>query len=473
MVHILPKLKKLLLISKLEFSLKNDTAQILNAIRERIVTLLLRLCVGFGLVSVFVGTWAAWQKQDWAGILIGNLSFGAVLYLAIRRKIDFRIRSAALVIIAYLYFFMSLLQGIDEFTFAVLFAFVVMTTFLLGRRGGVIAFFISILTILFANWSVSIGLLQFSPRMANLSAPLPIVLVVYTDWLFFVGIFFFTIWTYFDGFKIAWEREKEATLLLAEERDRLKQVVAREKNLLEELSQAHQREIELSRMKSKIITTVSHEFRTPLTVIGSSVELLTRYADNFDLAKREEIHQRIDDSITYLTELLQDASLVNRAYAQGFQANMVSLPFNGLAQRLRKELLQAYQDPAYVSFLYDECEETAVCLDYDFLYRVVFIFLSNALKYSSSTSPIEIKIQLDKQFTIAVSDAGIGIPPTEIQQIWELFNRGQNAVDKQGMGLGLYVAKRLVQAMDGSVTAVSPGLNQGSTFTLNIPQQSS
>jgi signal transduction histidine kinase len=472
MAQILHQLKKLLLISELEFSLNTDSDQILNAIRERIVTVLLRLCAAFGLIAVSVGTWAFWQQQDWAGILIGNLSFWGVLYLAIRRQIDYRIRSGALVVIAFLYLFLSLLQGINEFSFVVLFSFVVMTTLLLGRRGGILAFIMSVLTLLFTNWATTIGVIQFMPYLTNLSAPFSSVLVVYTDWLFYTGIFFFTIWTYFDGFRIAWEREQAATTLLAEERDRLKQVVTREQALLAELGQAHQREIELSRMKSQIITTVSHEFRTPLTVISNSVELLTRYADKFDLNKKEAIHKRIDESIEYLTELLQDASLANQAHAQGFQVNLISMPFNGLAQRLKKELLQECHDPSNVTFQYDESLETAVCLDYDFVHRAVFIFLSNALKYSSETSPIEVFLQLDAQLTISICDNGIGIAAEDLPQIWELFHRGSNINEKPGMGLGLYLAKRLVQAMNGSVTAVSPGTNQGSTFSLQIPQQS-
>lgn len=470
MKQIQPLLKKLLLISELEFSLQTDTAQILKAIRERIVTVLLRLCAILGLVSVGVGSLAYWQQQNWAGILTGNLALGAVIYLAIRRNIDYRIRSAGLIIIAYLFVFSSLLQGFTELTLAVLFAFVVMTTLLLGQKGGIFAFLLSLATLLFANWGITIGLIQFTPSIPKLSEPLPTILVLYTDWLFFVGIFFFTIWTYFDGFRIAWEREIEATTLLAAERDRLTQAVAREKNLLEELSRAHQREIELSRMKSQIITTVSHEFRTPLTVISNSLELLTRYADNFDETKREAIQQRINESIYYLTELLQDASMVNRAYAQGFQANMRTMPFNGLAQRLQKELLQECNDPPNVVFRYDAELETAVHLDYDFLHRATLIFLSNALKYSSDTLPIEVLLTFNGELSIAVHDSGIGIAPAEIHQVWELFYRGRNANEKRGMGLGLYLAKRLVQAMEGTVTAVSPGLNQGATFSLKIPQ---
>ena len=471
MARILQQLKNFFLVPQEEHSSQTDTTQILNIIRERIVTVLLRLCMLFGLLSVSVGTWAALENQDWISIIVGNLSLLGVVILAVRRRIDYRIRTIALVLIAYFFIFLNLREVFTEFTFAVLFAFVVMTTLLMGRRGGILAFFLSVLTIFFANHQYFAGQIEFFLSMAAFDEPFPIILVIYTDWLFYVGIFFFTIWIYFDGFSIAWERERTAIKLLAQERDRLAEVVSREKTLMEKLNLAHQREIELSRMKSQIITTVSHEFRTPLTVIGNSVELLTRYRHNFDAKKQEAIHQRIKDSFDYLTELLQDASLVNQAYAQGFEAKKRPFPFNGLAQRLKKELLQTHQDPPNVTFFYEDGEETAVCIDYDFVYRVTNTFLQNAFKYSPDGSPISITLQLDEQLTIHVCDEGVGLLPDEAQQIWELFFRGATIAEKQGIGFGLYLAKRLARAMDGTVTAVSPGPNMGSTFSLHIPNQ--
>ncbi len=471
MKHFANRLINSLFAPLQEFSIQQtDTANILQHIRERVVTVLLRLCVLFGTLSVSVGTLALWQQKDWAGIIISNLSFLGVILLAVRRQIDYRIRSTMLIFLAYIFFFLNLVKGINEFTFAVLFAFVVMTTLLLGRTGGALAFMASLLTLLFANAGVSAGMLSFSGSMATFSEPFLSILYIYTDWIFFVGIFFFTTWIYFDGFSIAWQREKEATTLLAEERDRLAVAFAREQELMEQLTQAHQREIELGRMKSQIITTVSHEFRTPLTVISNSVELLTRYADRFDLNKREAIHERITDSIYYLTELLADASMVNTAHSHSFQANIISVPFVGLGQRLKKDLLQETNDPANVVVQFDKKKGTAVSLDYDFLYRTVFIFVHNALKYSPETEPILVTIQHNGHLRITVADSGIGIAPDELQQIWELFYRGRNASDKPGLGLGLHLAKRLIQAMDGTVTAVSPGLDQGSTFTIHIPQ---
>lgn len=469
MQEILLQLKNLLFPPLHEFSLQANTDNVLDHIRERVVTVLLRLCVIFGFLSVSVGTVSLWLKNDWTGILIGNISFVCIIFLAANRKIHHRLRSAFFVIVAFGFLFLNLAKSLNEFSFVPLFSFVVMTTLLMGRRGGVFAFFVSIFTLFFINWRVTTGNLTFAVAMARFSDPFFNVLSLYTDWVFFVGIFFFTIWVYFDGFHIAWEREQRATSLLAAERDRLAVAFAREQALLEELGQAHQREIELSRLKSQIITTVSHEFRTPLTVINNSVELLTRYGDNFSMAKREEIQKRIETSIYSLTELLQDASLVNKAYAQGLTANVETMAFNGVGQRLKKDLLQATSEPKNVVFHFDRRDDTAVCLDYDFLYQAVFSFLTNALKYSPPDDTICITLEQQGGLVVSVHDHGVGIAPEDEKRIWDPFYRGGNVAEKQGLGLGLYLAKRLIQAMDGTVTAVSPGLNQGSTFTVQIP----
>lgn len=465
------RLKELLFPPLRKFSFQTNSNAFLDYIRERVITALLRLCVLFGSVSVLVGTIALWHQGDWWEIILGNLSFVGVLYLAIRRQIHYKIRGAFLIIFAYIFVFFSLTYELNEFSYVPLFAFIVMTTLLTGRWGGILAFFVSLGTLLWVNWRLSMGEIILTQGMSSLSAPFSVILTVYTDWTFYAGIFLFTFWIYFDGYNLAWKRENKAMRLLYEERDRLAEAIAREKALMEQLNQSHEQEIELSRLKSQIITTVSHEFRTPLTVINNSVELLTSYHDKFDADKRAAIQQRIDESIYYLTGLLQDASMVNKAYMEDFQPNMISMPLNSVGQRMKKDLLQESNDPPNVVFRYDQEDETAVCLDYDFAYRIVACFLSNALKYSPSTESILISLSLNEQLSIAVTDAGIGIVPEDIQKIWEMFFRGENTETQRGLGFGLYLAKRLAQAMNGTVTAVSPGPNQGSTFTLHIPHQ--
>lgn len=462
---LLPPLKK--------FPPTAATGDILAHVRERVVILLIRACIVLGFPAVLIGSIAAWQEQNWFSIIPGTTAYAAVVFLSLNRRVHYRTLSYVMVVLAYLYLFVHLYTELSVFTLVPLFSFVVMTTLLLGRRGGLTALFISLFSILVMHLRFNVGATEPITGLEPFSSSIWQIAAIYVDWLFYTGIFLLVIWYFFDGFAIAWKRETEALSLLDAERNRLNSAFAREQKLVEELNQAHEREIELSRMKSQIITTVSHEFRTPLTVISNSVELLTRFADSFDAEKQQAIHKRIDDSIEYLTELLRDASLVNKAYSQGFQASMDSIPFNALARRLKKDLLHKIHEPQNVSFAYDDTDDTVVCLDYDFTYRSVGIFLTNALQYSPEASPITIKLQRNDHVEITVTDTGMGITAEETEQIWELFYRADNALEKQGMGLGLYLAKRLAQAMNGTVTAVSPGLNQGSTFALHIPQQES
>lgn len=148
-------LKALLFPPLQEFSFQTNSDAFLDYLRERVITALLRLCVLFGSISVLVGCIAAWQKQDWRAIILGNLAFAGVLFLTLRRGIHYKVRGTFLIIFAYLYVFFSLSTELNEFSYVPLFAFVVMTTLLTGRWGGVIAIFVSLGTLLWVNWRLN------------------------------------------------------------------------------------------------------------------------------------------------------------------------------------------------------------------------------------------------------------------------------------------------------------------------------
>ena len=112
----------------------------------------------------------------------------------------------------------------------------------------------------------------------------------------------------------------------------------------------------------------------------------------------------------------------------------------------------------------------SVAIDYRKLKQTIFNLLTNALKYTPTHEPIDISLQLEKsQIIVVVEDKGIGIPKAEIDRIWELFYRADNVQSHRGMGLGLYIVKKLVHAMSGTITVHSNGVGQGTRFTLGIP----
>ena len=265
---------------------------------------------------------------------------------------------------------------------------------------------------------------------------------------------------------------EQETAVFREKAQELEQRVSertRELELLaDQLTHAYQQEAELSDLKSRIIATVSHEFRTPLTVINSSVDVLMRHFDELPVSKRGTLHKRIHDSIFYLTDLLQDIDLVDTAKRETIRPNFTPTPFNTFCNQLIQDIFHDAGEPENLTFEYDEAFAGLVSADYALLKQVVFNLVTNALKYSSSLDPIEITIAHQPHLTISIRDYGIGIPATDIDNIWQLFYRGSNVEIQRGLGLGLFIVTKLVEAMYGSI-AVHSILDVGSTFTVHLP----
>lgn len=450
------------------FPADSALSDVLDQIRERVITTLLRLCVLFGAPAVLVGNVRVLQGGSSAGVLFGDIAYVAIIILAWQRHIHFQVRAIVLVVLAYAYIFFTLLDQLDEFIFAILFAFVVMTTLLLRNWGGLIAVLLSLATILWVNLRLAVGGIPFALTLAPSADSLSAVIVPYVDWIFYVGIFLFTMWVYFAGFREAWARERKAISQLEAERDRLAEAFAREQVLMAELERAYQRETELSQLKSKIISTVSHEFRTPLTIIENSTGLLTDYADRLPIDRREKHRQIVRDTVFYLTDLLQDVALVEQQ-SQGIKLDFSRLAFADLCRRLARDIVQSINQPANLTFQFDAEEARPVDVDYVHFRQVLLNLVSNALKYSPPDKTATVTFRYEMELVIVVADQGKGIPADDLPHIWEMFYRGHNVETQRGLGLGLHIARQLLTAMGGTIAVRSAGEDQGATFTVRLP----
>ena len=102
--------------------------------------------------------------------------------------------------------------------------------------------------------------------------------------------------------------------------------------------------------------------------------------------------------------------------------------------------------------------------------RILFNLIVNAIKFSEPEAPIRVVCEhTANELVILVIDQGIGVPHDELTKIFELFYRASNVDTRRGLGLGLSIVKKLVQTLDGCVTAESPGPDQGSTFHVRLP----
>ncbi|MEC4814882.1 MAG: ATP-binding protein, partial [Scytonema sp. PMC 1069.18] len=238
-----------------------------------------------------------------------------------------------------------------------------------------------------------------------------------------------------------------------------------------EIHRALEKEKELSKLKSRIITTISHEFRTPLTKILGSAEILEHYSHNLSREKKCIYFERIKDSVQHLTEMLNEVLLLGKAEAGTLELNPVLVDLLKLCQNLVDEL-QSTKGNQHIIQFNSYGNFTQVWLDGNLLQQILSHLLLNAIKYSSPGSIIRLELMIFTQEAVfKIEDSGIGISPEDIEHIFEPFYRGKNAENINGTGLGLTIVKKLLSLYQGNISVKSE-IGAGTIFTIKIPLQS-
>ncbi len=237
----------------------------------------------------------------------------------------------------------------------------------------------------------------------------------------------------------------------------------------EHLRVALQKEQELSELKSKMMVRISHEFRTPLTVISTSGELLEHYFDRMNPAKRQEHIQKIRREIRRLTRMLEDMAYVVRS-AQAPQSRSTRSRFDlvRLCQTLLDEFRQA-EGIQHTIVLEADRREYTIAGDEGLVMTMIDNLLSNAVKYSPAGSTITVSVRQKAQdCLLSVRDEGIGVPEPDQERIFEPFFRSSNIDEVSGMGLGLSIVRDAVAWHGGTIDVEStPG--EGAIFTVHLP----
>lgn len=447
--------------------------------RERIFTSVLRftsLFIIFALLSTLPNLIS---KSLW-GLVIFYTLFSATVYIfSIFRHIHLFLRILSFMTLLYVGGVIDLCYfGIGEDWRLYFTGLSVTAVLFIGWRAGMFSIGLSILSYTVVAWLISNGLIVPSATMMAIQIP-SIENIITTNLIFLIvnaGIVT-AVDALLHEYHLVSQKERTTAQSLCLQTAELEESLNREQHLATELKSALDREEELSQLKSRIIATVSHEFRTPLTVIKNASDLLKRHHISLSEEKRNKYHKWIDESIFYLTELLQDASLIESANTQKLAMRKKVMLFGDFCHRVQNDL----ESESYSSFNI-HCQiqgnpHTTILIDYDIVRQVINNLLTNAQKFSSSEDTITLKLALMDQLTIAVMDQGIGIPTAELDRVWELFYRGSNVVTTQrGLGLGLYIVRQLVEMMNGTVTAVSPyptAGKKGSAFivTLDVVQE--
>ncbi|ADB39716.1 PAS domain-containing sensor histidine kinase [Spirosoma linguale] len=243
-------------------------------------------------------------------------------------------------------------------------------------------------------------------------------------------------------------------------------LAALEKTKLE-LAQALLLEQALSKLKSQFVAMASHEFRTPLTVIKTSVDLVEKYTEHLKDLPIQKHFDRIGIAINHLITTLEDFLLMGQL-DEG-QTKVKPYPFN-LVDAVNQLILdiEVLVKPNQRVESQIECF-TSIYMDATLLRKILLNLLINAIKYSGSDSTIRIQgACADGLLTLSVIDQGIGIAEEEQPHIFERFFRAPNATTIAGTGLGLYIVRHYVGLLNGQVS-LSSELNKGTTVTLTFP----
>jgi signal transduction histidine kinase len=235
-----------------------------------------------------------------------------------------------------------------------------------------------------------------------------------------------------------------------------------------ELARALEAEKELSRLKSRFVSIVSHEFRTPLGIIMSSADILRKYTDRLPPERRAEHLQEIHDATRHMAGMMEQALLLGRVESGGLPFNPAPLDLRSFCEKLADEQRSASHGrcPVVVHVADFDSQPRA---DEALLRHIFSNLLSNAIKYSPKGSAINLRVERDDDdAAFVVRDRGIGIPIAEAARLFTAFHRCANVGDVPGTGLGLLIVKRCVELHGGSITFESQE-GAGTTFTVRLP----
>jgi len=263
------------------------------------------------------------------------------------------------------------------------------------------------------------------------------------------------------------QRVAESTAQLRQQNQQLEAEIARRQQLEEELRVALARERELSQLKSRIVATVSHEYRTPLTTILSSTEMLQRYSDRLTPEKKQTHFQRVKQSVEHLTNLVNDMIFIEQAETQALEFNPTLVNVEEIVGEVIEAVRPKFTEKHRLNLICpSECDRV---LDGNLLRLILDNLLSNAIKYSPEGGLIEVELTPQAQeIRLRISDEGIGIPPDDQGKLFKAFYRASNIGITPGVGLGLVIVKECVELHQGRVEFESK-VGAGTTFTIILP----
>lgn len=246
------------------------------------------------------------------------------------------------------------------------------------------------------------------------------------------------------------------------------QLAQKQRQTLEQALAAEQEKLSA---KSQLVGMFSHDFRTQLTVIDFSANLIKHYGADMDVAHRDTKLTQISAAVQQLNRMMQDMLMLVAMENSQYQYDPQPVDLTALLQEV-VDIFQSLHGLLYAISLKSNEGEHIIYTDPKLIRQVVTNLLSNAIKYSPTESEIKVTLHevAEGGVQIIVEDQGMGIPAEDLPSLFKPFRRGENTSHIQGTGLGMVIVKQAVDLCGGQIS-VESAEGQGTSFTITLPHK--
>lgn len=261
---------------------------------------------------------------------------------------------------------------------------------------------------------------------------------------------------------------KERTTELEKVNKLLEKEILKQKKAEEKVKEALIKEKELNELKTRFISIASHEFRTPLTTIYSSVQLLEKYGHKWTQEMYKSQFNRIKEYVHHMTRIMDDVLTISRTDAGKIQFQPRELNLIDFIKSIIEDIKTVITSKHKLVYT-KKIKSELYLFDEKLLKQILLNLLTNAVKYSPDGGEIKFSLSEGVNYMkFVIADKGIGIPEEDQKDLFEPFHRSANVGDIQGTGLGMSIIKKSVDLHSGKITFKSK-INKGTEFTIHIP----
>ncbi len=243
--------------------------------------------------------------------------------------------------------------------------------------------------------------------------------------------------------------------------------ISQHKRIEDFLRLALEKEREMGELKNRLVSMVSHEFRTPLATIQVTIDSLQSYFDKFDLEQRAKRFEKIRTQIQHMTHLLEDA--LTLSYGEGGTLKLTPIHVNlpRFCQNIMEEVQATTRSNPLILTHTGACDTFTT--DERLLRQILTNLLTNAVKYSYDEHEVQLEVACyPDHVQLKIRDRGIGIPEKDKKLLFEAFHRARNVGTISGTGLGLTITKQAVDMLKGTISFESEE-GSGTIFTVTLP----